>query len=118
MVAHSHSIRLYSCVYTEVKNFDIFKHCIGNTCQRKMVMNCLWFEFGTFFFMLIVKDNEWCECKSESNDYNLIKQFLLPVDPGTGLKWTVKSIHCSNSLRGPIHLPCVSAAHSLLRQHK
>lgn len=25
MVAHSHSIRLYFCVYTKIKNFDIFQ---------------------------------------------------------------------------------------------
>lgn len=36
--------------------------------------------------MLIIKDNEWCECKSESNDYNLVKHFLLTVSPGTDLK--------------------------------
>lgn len=42
--------------------------------------------------MLIIKDNEWCECKSVSNDYDLVKCLLLPVSPGSDLKQTVKSI--------------------------
>lgn len=68
--------------------------------------------------MLIIKDNEWCECKSGSNDYNLVKYFLLTISSGTDLKWTVKSVQVSNSLGGTIHLLCVPAGHSLLREHK
>lgn len=68
--------------------------------------------------MLIIRVNEWCECKSKINDYNLIECFLFPVSPGTSLKRTMKSIQFSRSLREPVHLPCISAVHPLLKIHK
>lgn len=68
--------------------------------------------------MLIIRVNEWCQCKSKINDYNLIKCFLFAVSPGTSLRRTMKSIQFSRSLREPVHLPCASAVHPLLKKHK
>lgn len=68
--------------------------------------------------MPVIRDNEWYECKSRIDDYNLIKCFLFPLSPGTSLKRTVKNIQFSRSFRELVHLPCVSAVLPLLKKHK
>lgn len=66
--------------------------------------------------MLIIGDNEWCECKSKINYYNLIKCFLFPVSSGTSLKRAMKSIQFGRSFKEPVHLLYVSAVHPLLKK--